>query len=145
MNHSASPAWSATSGDAALRTTRITPWPPMPARRSASRRTRSADRSSRPSGSGTSTKSFSVPCPLLNRSRSLTDPSSGIAGLADDVQRTAAQRGVVVRQPDDPAVAPEPRLLAPGQAPGQPGGLLLRLGPVHRAVQLGERLRVTDR
>src|SRR3954463_7843761 len=145
MNHSASPAWSATSGDAALRTPRITPPPPMPARRSASRRTRSADSSSRPSGSGTSTKSFSVPCPLLNRSCSLTAPSSGIAGRPDDVQRAGEQPRVVVLEPDHAVVAPEPGLLAAGQPPGEPGGLLLRHVAVQQPVELRERLRVTDR
>src|SRR6478752_9738560 len=54
------------------RTTRSTPSPPMPARRSHRARTRSAicssDRSpwTLPSWSGSSTKSFSVPCPLRN-------------------------------------------------------------------------------
>src|SRR5689334_19245688 len=48
------------------RTTRSTPSPPMPARRSQSARTRSGERSpwTDPSKSGSSTKSFCVPCPL---------------------------------------------------------------------------------
>src|SRR5690242_16507337 len=50
------------------RTTRSTPSPPMPARRSQRARTRSAERSpcTEPSWSGSRTKSFSVPCPLRN-------------------------------------------------------------------------------
>src|SRR3954454_17261507 len=48
------------------RTTRSTPSPPMPARRSQSARTRSADKSpcTDSSWSGSSTKSFSVPWPF---------------------------------------------------------------------------------
>src|SRR3954449_7033919 len=62
MNHSAS----GPSGRLSLRTTRRTPSPPMPARRSQSARTRSAERSpcTDSSWSGSSTKSFSVPWPL---------------------------------------------------------------------------------
>src|SRR5680860_777641 len=66
MNHIASPraATAAGSSVASVRTTRITPSPPMPARRSHSRATCPADSSCRPLASGTSTKSFSVPCPF---------------------------------------------------------------------------------
>src|SRR5919112_4485152 len=144
MNHSASPAWSATSGAAELRTTRITTSAPIPARRSASRRTRSADRCNRPSGSGTRTKSFSVPCPLRNRSCSLTGPSSVIAGRADDVQGAGEQVRRVVRQPGDAWVAAKPGLLAPREPPGQACGLVLGLLRIEASVELGERLRVAD-
>src|SRR3954449_5458230 len=69
MNHRA-PVLSTSSTDAstsaARRMTRRTPSPPMPARRSQSARTRSAERSpcTDSSWSGSSTKSFSVPWPL---------------------------------------------------------------------------------
>src|SRR5438270_9234227 len=52
---------SATSID---RTTRSTPSPPMPARRSQSARTNAGVSSSGPSPGGSSTKSLHVPCPL---------------------------------------------------------------------------------
>ena len=56
-------ATAAGSSDAPQRTTRMTPSPPIPARRSHSSATSSGARSpcTEPSGSGSSTKSFSVP------------------------------------------------------------------------------------
>src|SRR5680860_161042 len=68
MNHSASSraAIAAGSSYASHRITRITPSPPIPARRSHRAATSSPEREpcTLPSGSGSSTKSFSVPCPL---------------------------------------------------------------------------------
>ena len=66
MNQTASPraATAAGSSVASVRTTRITPSPPIPVRRLQSAATCSGVSSSVPLASGTSTKSFSVPCPL---------------------------------------------------------------------------------
>src|ERR687898_136628 len=155
MNHSAAPAIGAASGCAVARTTRSTPSPPIPARRSQSRCTRSSGRSSSPSGSGSSTKSFSVPCPLTNR---VTPPGYGPPGpsrrsAGRAVSRSAGQpsgrsalgpsagrggegllhqvRGSGV-QPHHPGVAAEPRLLPPGEPPGGPHRLVpgLLVGPL---------------
>src|SRR4051812_78263 len=65
MNHSAS--LSRANPAAAVRTTRSTPSPPTPRRRSHTAATNSGVSSSRPSGSGKITKSLPVPWPLLKR------------------------------------------------------------------------------
>src|SRR3954469_22827300 len=83
MNHSASAAREATSGTAAVRTARITPSPPMPDRRSHSAATSEAVRSSSPAGSGTTTKSFSVPWPLITRTRSSVPVALLLLGVND--------------------------------------------------------------
>src|SRR5690348_5172028 len=68
MNQVASPRAATAEGSsvASVRTTRMTPSAPMPARRSHSRRTCCSSSSCRPLASGISTKSFWVPCPLTN-------------------------------------------------------------------------------
>ena len=97
----------------------------MPARRSASSRTCSAVRSRVPSRSGTRTKSFSVPCPLVKwRRRCQPSPSLCRPRRPDATRpraaplepgRPAARSGV---EPGDPRVGAEPRLLPPGEPPG---------------------------
>src|SRR4051794_9853093 len=103
MNHSASAAIDTASGCAAERTTRSSPSPPSPARRSHSRATRAGGRSSRPSGSGTITKSFSVRGPLRNRRPfgiSLPAPSYGErAGAGGGVGRGGGSPAVVGAPP----------------------------------------------
>src|SRR6187200_3677634 len=145
MNQRAAPAWARTAGSSARSagTTRMTPSPPTPARRSARAAARAAVRPRMPSRSGTSTKSFSVPCPLVKVSRSamrtivghvLDDPvDEGVPGTCEGVE------------PADSRVGPEPRLLAAHQPPGAQRGVgdgILERG---RAVDDGERLGVADR
>ena len=64
MNHSACSAIARASGWAADRTTCSSPSPPMPAGGRRAAATTASGRSRALSGSGTITKSFSVPCPL---------------------------------------------------------------------------------
>src|SRR3954469_11345124 len=83
MNQSASPAREATSGTAAVRTARITPSPPMPDRRLHRAATSEAVRSSFASGSGTTTKSFSVPWPLITRTLTSVPVALLLLGVND--------------------------------------------------------------
>src|SRR6478672_5637384 len=149
MNHS---AWSArartpSSVEWIVRTTRMTPSAPRPACRSAMRCTWAGVSSSEPSRSGTRTKSFSVPWPLVKR------VMSAILGyavrhlricLANRRQSPVEQvrRGGV--EPHDPGVGTEPRLLSPGVAPRRLGCLGPRAGLVELAVDDGDRLAVAD-
>src|SRR3954447_1271756 len=94
MNQVASPraATAAGSSVASVRTTRMTPSPPIPARRSHSRATCSALSSCLPLASGMSTKSFSVPWPLT-KEYSLT---RGILSRRRVVQLLGVRRAVVL-------------------------------------------------
>src|SRR4051794_4718718 len=94
MNQVASPraATAAGSSVASVRTTRITPSPPMPARRSHSRATCSASSSCLPLASGISTKSFSVPWPFT-KEYSLT---RGILSCRWGIQLIGVRRSVVL-------------------------------------------------
>src|SRR6266508_3654315 len=73
--------------------TRSTPSPPIPACRSHRNRTSSASRSpcTVPSGSGSSTKSFSVPCPFSHSNvLTDTDPTGRTSADREDHLRVAA-------------------------------------------------------
>src|SRR6185369_7590437 len=80
MNHRAAPG-AAAAGSAAASTTLSTPSAPTPNRRSQSARTSSGVSSRSPSGSGTITKSFPVPCPLTNRTQQSYGAPPSAAGL----------------------------------------------------------------
>src|SRR6478609_5519790 len=144
MNHRAEPAWARTAGSSerSAGTTRMTPSPPMPARRSASHAARAAVRSRAPSRSGTSTKSFSVPCPLVKVSGSAMRTIVGhvLDDPVDQVVPVALER----IEPGDPRVRAEPRLLAAHQPPGAQGGVGDGILERARAVDDGERLGVAD-
>ena len=107
-------------------TTRMTPSPPMPARRSASRAACSAVSSRTPSRSGTRTKSFSVPWPLV---KAVWSAMRAIVPdrRAHQRQRLLGQVGGERVEPGDPRVGAEPRLLPAGEPSGQRGRLLLGL------------------
>src|SRR6476660_9339466 len=128
MNQRATGACDSTPGSVAraVGTTRMTPSPPIPARRSASRDACCAVRSRTPSRSGTSTKSFSVPWPLVkavwSAMRSIVPDR-----CPDQHHRLLGQVGGQRVEPDDARVGVEPRLLTAGEAPGQRGRLLLHL------------------
>src|SRR6266536_678496 len=120
---------------AALRTTRSTPSAPSPARRSHSRATSRAERSSSPSGSGRITKSFSAPCPFANRMA----PSLGNRGKSGIPQ--IWPRGV---EPDHAGIAAEPRLLPPSEAPRRPDGLIARPKLRPLAGERPQHLRIAE-
>src|SRR5450759_3237353 len=123
----------------------ITPSPPIPARLSARSRTCSAVTSWVPSRSATSTKSFSVPWPLVNVSAPLSViPHSVPHTRADDVEGAADQRRVVARQPVDPRVRPEPRLLPPREPAGRCDGVRDGLLGREQTVQVRQRLAVAE-
>src|SRR6516225_247178 len=116
MNHSGSPD--------RVRTTLSTPSPPTPKCRSHSAATRPGVSSSSSSKSGTTTKSFPVPCPLANRMNSMLVRAAGAwcvrplapVGRPDGRQRAFNEVGTD-RDPHDSGIAPEPRLLAPDEPP----------------------------
>ena len=125
-------------------------------------RTCSAVRSSSPSGSCSSTKSFSVPWPLAQRlpASVIGPPCHGVRprrvrrhGRArrrprtptDDPQRRGDQAGVVVSQPGDPRVPAEPGLLATGEPAGGGHRSLAGLGLVDPPGEQVEHLRVAER
>src|SRR6476619_5518067 len=141
MNHRASEACARMppSVARAVGTTRMTPSPPMPARRSASRAACCAVRSRTPSRSGTRTKSFSVPWPLVKAVWSAMRAILPDRGLRHSHRLLAQVRREGV-EPGDAGVGVEPRLLPTHEPPSQGDGLLLRLLRGHRAVELGERL-----
>src|SRR6476469_4268269 len=146
MNHRA--AWACArmppSVARAVGTTRITPSPPMPARRSASRDACCAVRSRRTSRSGTSTKAFSVPWPWVKAVWSAMRPIVPDR-CPDQHHRLLGQVGGQRVEPDDARVGVEPRLLTASEAPGQRGRLLLRLLSGEDAVELSQGLRVAER
>src|SRR4051795_13297927 len=121
MNHSASRDWARTLSSVAspVRTTRMTPSAPSPACRSAIRCTWAGVSSKEPSRSGTSTKSFSVPWPLVKRVMSAIlryAAQRPRIRLANRRERLVEQvRGLGV-EPGDPRIGTEPRLLAAGIA-----------------------------
>src|SRR4029079_9707141 len=84
--------------------TRSTPSAPRPRRRTHSAVTAAGVNENRPSGSGNSTKSFCVPWPLANITRS--------GYVAPDPQRLLDVVGSVPDQPNDAVVTAEPRALA---------------------------------
>src|SRR6478735_489997 len=116
MNHSASRDWArtASSVESAVRTTRMTPSAPRPAWRSAMRCTWAGVSSRVPSRSGTRTKSFSVPWPLVKRVMSAILRYDGGGGVDRPHYGEGAveQVGGVGLEPDDPRVGAEPRLLS---------------------------------
>src|SRR6478672_2966008 len=144
MNQRAEPAWARTAGSSARSagTTRMTPSPPTPARRSARAAARAAVRPRAPSRSGTSTKSFSVPCPLVKVSRSAMRT---IVGHVLQHPVTQVVRVVLERvEPRHPRVGPEPRLLATHEPPSAQRGVGDGILERARAVDDGERLGVAD-
>ena len=110
MNHSASAAWLGSA--TAVRITRSTPSPPMPARRSQRATTRAAARSpcTDPSGSGSSTKSFSVPWPLRKGIGGGHGPNvrrhgAGATTAADPPPRRVGSATAVSRPPGPNSIA----------------------------------------
>src|SRR5687767_12007149 len=140
MNHSASSAMDAAAGSAAQRTTRSTPSAPSPACRPQIAATRVGVSSRAPSRSGTSTKSFSVPCPfaarMVPRLRVGAAPGRRHVEVLCDLDGPAHQRRVVMAEPVHARVSAEPGFLAAGEAPGGPDRLLegALLGPLAREV-----------
>src|SRR5450631_3720244 len=136
----------------------MTPSAPIPARRSVRRRTWSAVTPREPSRSGTSTKSFSVPWPLVKCSPPVSIISPIVAhgtawrraetlelsAGADDVERALDQVRVVIPQPVDARVGAEPRLLAPGEPAGRGDRVLDRLLGAEGAVEVCKRLAVAE-
>src|SRR5689334_21264675 len=133
MNQAAWPTYCSPSGSFAHGTTRSTPSAPRPARRSHRRCTSSGVSSREPSGSGSSTKSFSVPCPFRKRTLS---PYGG-EGLGEQV-------GLGV-EPGDAGVAAEPGALALHEPVRRGHGLRLRRLLAEHPVELRERLLVAQR
>src|ERR1700760_1902055 len=113
--------------------TRSTPSAPRPRRRW--QRARTAGGPSRPSGSGSSTKSFSVPWPSTN-SMAITPPAPslrtrrGLTRQGDDVVDERGRRRV---EPPHPRVPAEPGALPAHEAAGRDDD---------PATGLGERIRV---
>src|SRR5690606_5146484 len=121
-----------------------TPSPPIPVRRSQIAATVSGLSSSRPSGSGMMTKSFSVPWPFTNRMS--PECRAGRGGrLPHALERAAGKVGRVEGEPDHPGVAAEPGLLPPGDPAGGPDRLPpgLLLAPLPGEVP--QHLRVPER
>src|SRR5690606_37842702 len=127
--------------------TRSTPSAPSPRRRSHRAATPAGVNVNRASGSGSTTKSFSVPCPLANLTASGYVPP-GRQGPFDVVGGGAVQ-------PDDPVVPAEPGPLPAHVAAGADEGAFPGLGqrlPRRRlrcgtrpGVQRGQHLGVTQR
>src|SRR6478752_9082544 len=149
MNHSASRdcARTVSSVESAVRTTRMTPSAPIPACRSAMRCTWAGVSSREPSRSGTRTKSFSVPWPLVKRVMSgiLRHAVSHLRiRLANRRERPVEQVGRGRVEPDDARIGAEPRLLAPGVAARRLSGVAPRRGLVEVTVDDGDGLAVAD-
>src|SRR3954451_23836701 len=127
------PIAAATADDA----TRISPSAPTPKCRSHSAATSSGARSSAPSQSSTMTKSFPVPCILVNR-------SSAISQVLRQLVHDAGRAVRACPEPPDAGIAAEPRQLPPGQRPGPldgPGGGVLE---AQAAGQVLDDLSVPD-
>src|SRR6478735_5301665 len=122
--------------------TLITPSAPMPARRSQIARTSAGSSSKVSAASGSSTKSFSVPCPLTKAMPSATSASlrRGQQHL-DGVDQVAA--GSV--QPGDTSIAVEPGPLAPDEPAGGPNRRRYRLGSRRAALDHVQKLWITQR
>src|SRR5674476_373494 len=151
MNQRAREPWSRTCGSAAacVATTRMTPSAPIPARRSVRRLTWSALRSREPLRSATSTKSFSVPWPLVKCNSPVSVISPIVAHTtasrrADDVERTVGQLRVVIPEPVDARIRTEPRPLAPGQPAGRDDRVLDGLLGTEEAVEVCQSLAVAE-
>src|SRR5665647_914143 len=156
MNQRAWVPWSRTrcSAAACVGTTRMRPSAPIPARRSVRRRTSSAVTSREPSRSATSTKSFSVPWPLVKCST----PGSVISPIVAhptaprrvrphrgyDVQRPVGHLRVVIPEPVDARIRSEPRLLPPGKPAGRRDRVLDGLLDTEEAIQVRQRLAVAE-
>src|SRR6478752_5823489 len=126
-------------------TTRMTPSAPMPALRSHRARTRPAVRSRTSSGSGRSTKSFSVPCPLTNSGADAgVDTALAYGGAGHRLQGAIRQVGAGGIQLDHPGVASEPGSLPADEPPRRLRGRRDRLLDAGRTVQYLEELCVTQ-
>src|SRR6476659_5493000 len=121
---------------APARVTRSTPSAPRPRRRSQSAVTAAGVTDNRPSGSGNSTKSFSVPWPLANIT------CSGY--VAPYPQRVFDVVGSVPVQPNDAVVTAEPRALATDIAAGAEEGRLAGGRPIAALVEVGEHLGISQ-
>src|SRR4051794_25213390 len=99
--------------------TRITPSAPSPERRSQIARTNSGVTSRVPAASGSSTKSFSVPCPFTKAM-----PSATMSRLrrGDQPVHCGDQVGLGGVEPLDPSIAPEPGSLPANEPPGRADG-----------------------
>src|SRR5262245_3452700 len=127
------PCAAATAGDA----TRMRPSPPTPKWRSQSAATRSGGRSWAPSQSSTITKSFPVPCILVNRSSAI---SQVLRQLVHDADRAVMARP----EPPDAGISAEPGHLPPGQGPGPLDGPGDGLVEAQTAGQVLDELSVPD-
>src|SRR6478752_4878085 len=118
-----------------------------PACRSAMRCTWAGVRSSEPSRSGTRTKSFSVPWPLVKRVMSVilryavAHPRIRLTNCREGPVEQVRARGV---EPLDAGVGPEPRLLPAGVAASRLSRVAARRGLVEGAVDDGDGLAVAD-
>src|SRR5665647_2542872 len=147
MNQRAWVPWSRTrcSAAACVGTTRMRPSAPIPARRSVRRRTSSAVTSREPSRSATSTKSFSVPWPLVKCSTPVSVISPIVAHPTAprrvrphrgyDVQRPVGHLRVVIPEPVDARIRSEPRLLPPGKPAGRRDRVLDGLLDTEEAIE----------
>src|SRR3954471_2232063 len=149
MNHSASRDWARTLSSVAspVRTTRMTPSAPSPACRSAIRCTWAGVSSREPSRSGTSTKSFSVPWPLVKRVMSAIlryAAQRPRIRLANRRERLVEQVGCLGVQPGDAWVRTEPRLLPACVAASGLCGVAAGRHLVQFAVEDGDGLAVAD-
>src|SRR5262245_43671196 len=116
--------------------TRSTPSAPRPRRRSHSAATVADVNDNRPSGSGNSTKSFCVPWPLANITRSGYVPPYPQRVL--DVVRFLAL------EPGNAVVAAEPRALTTDVAAGAEKGRPASTRTVPAAVEVGDHLGVSQ-
>src|SRR5690242_5824907 len=116
--------------------TRRTPSAPRPRRRSHRAATAAAVSDSLPSGSGSSTKSFCVPCPLANIT------SSGY--VPPYPQRALDGVGFAAVEPGDAVVAAEPRTLTTDVAAGAEVGELAGRAAVAAVVEVGDHLGVAE-
>src|ERR1700754_624115 len=131
MNHSTPGTGAGASVSAAQRTTRSTPSAPRPRRRSQSAATLAGVRSRVASGSGRTTKSFSVPWPLLN--------CTSRAYLGRQYRHGAAEEaGGGGVEPVDAGIATEPGALAAHEPAGGADRLHRGAGVIPRAVESGK-------
>src|ERR1700754_4328728 len=117
--------------------TRSTPSAPRPRRRSHSAATAAGVNDSRPSGSGSSTKSFCVPWPLANIT------FSGYVPPYPQRVVDVAERGPV--EPRNAVVAAEPRPLTADVAASAEEGRLAGGRSVAAAVEVVDDLRIAQR
>src|SRR5689334_6827148 len=122
---------------AAAVVTRSTPSAPSPRRRSQSAATAAGVSDSLPSGSGSSTKSFSVPCPLANFT------SSGY--VSPYPQRVFDSVGARSVEPGDAVVTAKPRPLTADVAARSEERRFARRRSVTAVVEIGDHLCVSQR